>query len=166
MNFRRNKGFASIDISITMIVILIFIPTIFGIVYNIQKTNNEVERKSQAVNIGIDVLELAKSMEYNQIELDNDTENKQFLESLNNNYDTSDYRNTNTEEDGYKYMYYTATGKRNEHYQIQIGLKNYYPSDIEEDKKEDLVKQLKVRVIYPVGKSQKDVDFSMTLQNT
>lgn len=51
MNYRKNNGFAGIDISISMIIILIFIPTIFGVVYNIQKTNTSVKRESTAVSI-------------------------------------------------------------------------------------------------------------------
>ena len=43
--FKKNSGFAGIDISISMIIILIFIPTIFGIVYNIQKIKADVKRK-------------------------------------------------------------------------------------------------------------------------
>ena len=33
MNLRNNKGYTGIDIAIAMIIILIFVPTIFGIVY-------------------------------------------------------------------------------------------------------------------------------------
>jgi hypothetical protein len=51
MNFRKNQGFAGVDISISVIIILIFIPTIFGIVYNIGKTNGDLKRKSKAVDI-------------------------------------------------------------------------------------------------------------------
>ena len=48
-NLRKNNGFAGIDISISMIIILIFIPTIFGIVYNIGKINAEVKPSFNAV---------------------------------------------------------------------------------------------------------------------
>lgn len=51
MDLRKNQGFTGVDISISMIIILIFIPTIFGMVYNIQKTNQSVNRKSTAVGI-------------------------------------------------------------------------------------------------------------------
>ena len=65
--FKKNSGFAGIDISISMIIILIFIPTIFGIVYNIQKINADVKRKSTAVNIATNVLEIVKSEAYSDI---------------------------------------------------------------------------------------------------
>ena len=52
---KKNNGFAGIDISISMIIILIFIPTIFGIVYNVGKTNAEVKRKTKAISIAHDI---------------------------------------------------------------------------------------------------------------
>ena len=66
-NLRKNNGFAGIDISISMIIILIFIPTIFGIVYNIGKNNEEVTRKATAVGIATNVLEIAKKESYENI---------------------------------------------------------------------------------------------------
>ena len=50
-----------------------------------------------------------------------------------------------------------------EHYQIQLGIKNYYPSDID---RQDYVKQVKVRVFYPYGDSVKDIDISIAKTNT
>lgn len=63
MNLRKNNGFAGVDISISMIIILIFIPTIFGIVYNIQKTNSSVNRKSEAVGIRSECFRISKNRE-------------------------------------------------------------------------------------------------------
>ena len=69
INLKENKGFAGIDISISMIIILIFIPTIFGIVYNIGKANAEVKRKSTATSIASDVLEIIKSENYVDVDV-------------------------------------------------------------------------------------------------
>lgn len=157
--FKKNNGFTGIDISISMIIILIFIPTIFGIVYNIQKINADVKRKSAAVNIATNVLEIVKSEEYSDIIT---TESK-LTTDIKRKYEESTYKNTEKEETGYSYIYYKATGEKGEHYQIQVGIKNYYPSDVD---REDYVKQVKVRVFYPYGNNVKDIDISVVKRNT
>lgn len=158
-NFKKNNGFTGIDISISMIIILIFIPTIFGIVYNIQKINADVKRKSAAVNIATNVLEIVKSEKYSDIVT---TESK-LTTDIKRKYEESTYKNTEKEETGYSYIYYKTTGEKGEHYQIQVGIKNYYPSDVD---REDYVKQVKVRVFYPYGNNVKDIDISVVKRNT
>lgn len=160
MDFKKNNGFTGIDISISMIIILIFIPTIFGIVYNIQKTNSSVKREAKAVDIATDILEIAKAENYNDITLESDSN---FLIDLNGKYSTSTYTNSETHEENYEYVYYSAIGEDDVHYQIQIGLMNYYPSSTET---EDLVKKIKVVVFYPIGNTQKTIDISRVFKNT
>ena len=157
--FAKNNGFAGIDISISMIIILIFIPTIFGIVYNIGKINAEVKRKTSAINIATNVIEIIKTEDYSNLT----TDNSKLNADIGSKYEKSTYTNKDKEETGYSYVYYKATGSKDEHYQIQIGIKNYYPSDID---KLDYVKQVKVRVFYPYGNSVKDIDISIAKQNT
>ena len=88
--FKKNSGFAGIDISISMIIILIFIPTIFGIVYNIQKINADVKRKSTAVNIATNVLEIVKSEAYSDITASGNKLNTDIKKK----YEASTYKNT------------------------------------------------------------------------
>lgn len=160
MNLRKNNGFTGVDISIAIIIILIFIPTIFGIAYNINRTDATAQTQSQALRIASDVLEIAKSEEYQNVTLQ---ASSQFLIDLSKNYTRSTY--TDAEEAEYEYIYYSTTGENNELYQIQIGLKNYYPSDTTETEKEDVIKIVKVTVFYSVGSEKKAVDISTVLQN-
>ena len=157
--FKKNSGFAGIDISISMIIILIFIPTIFGIVYNIQKINADVKRKSTAVNIATNVLEIVKSEDYSNLS----TSSSKLNTDIKTKYEASTYKNTDKEETGYSYVYYKTIGENGEQYQIQLGIKNYYPSDTD---RQDYVKQVKVRVFYPYGDSVKDIDISIAKTNT
>lgn len=160
-NLRKNGGFAGIDISISMIIILIFIPTVFGIVYNIGKINAGVKRKSTAVGIATNVIEIAKSENYEDISF---SENSKLITDIKQKYAESSYTNTEKEEDGYNYSYYWIAGEQDEHYQIQVGIKNYYPEDSEEN--QDLIKIVKVRVFYPYGNKIKDVNIGISKQNT
>ena len=149
MNLKNNNGYTGVDISIAMIFILILVPTIFGIIYSIQKTNAEVERKSEAISIATDILETAKSLEYSEVSLD---EGKQLVLELNNKYTNV---NPNYE--------YSKTGNKNVYYKIEIEIENYYPQNTTEI--EDLVKKLKVTVTYPIGNITKSIDISSLFKN-
>ena len=157
-NLRKNNGFAGIDISISMIIILIFIPTIFGIVYNIGKINSNIKRKSSAVSLATEVLEVVKSEKYDDVV----TTNGKLCNDLKAKYAESDYKNEEKEEAGYSYKYFMSVGENSEHYQIQVGIKNYYPNDTENL---DLVKQVKVRVFYSIGSEIKNIDIGMEVKN-
>lgn len=153
MNLKNNKGYAAEDILISVIVLLLFVPTIFGISYNIKKANNEVKRKTEAINIASSILEEVKTKKYEEISLQ---ENQTIITGLSSVYITSTYNNPEYSETGYNYNYYTKIGTDEEHYIVQIGAKKYGEQDV--------LKIVKVRVIYPVGKDTKAVDMSMAVQ--
>lgn len=155
MNFKSNKGYTGIDISIAMIIILVFIPTIFGIVYNLQKIRSRTERETIAVNIATDVLEIARSLNYSEVFISN--ENSEFKTILNNKYSNLEISN-NTVNCNYSDV-------NNIHYKIQVTVSNYYPADIEVQDQNDLVKQITAEVMYPVGYSTKSINISTVLQN-
>ena len=157
MNLRNNKGFSGIDITIAVLIIVIFVPTIFGITYNIQVTNGTIKREYYAISIATDVLETAKSIDFNSVTLENDSI---FIQKLNSKYQSS--QTTYEEEPDYEYIYYSTTGTKEESYQIQIGLMNYSP---EGETEKDLVKRVKVTVIYPVANTTKTINISTVLQN-
>lgn len=168
MNLRNNKGYTGVDISVAMIIILIFIPTIFAVVNNIQRLNAKAERQANAVNIATDILEIAKSLNYDGVETvisetDPDTK-KAFITSLNAKYGTPTYEAiaSDTVEDKYRYVYYSYSGEKNVHYRIQIGVLNYEPENVQSSA--DLVKKIKVTVTYPIEKNTKNIDISTVLQ--
>lgn len=158
---KKNKGFTGIDISISVIIILIFIPTIFGIVYNIQKTNESVQRKTNAVGIATNIIEIIKKESYDDISED---ESGKLNQDLLNKYAKSTSNSAITEDEGYNgFLYYSCVGEKNEHYVIQVGIKNYYPSETE---KEDLIKQINVKVFYPYGSKLKNVEIGTVAENS
>lgn len=156
MNLKNNKGYTGVDVSVAMIIILIFIPTIFGIIYNIQKTNSYVKRESEAVRIATDIVENAKSFDYEDL-----TITTLYQELIGTNYNTSTY--VIEGQTGENYRYLSKIGSKDEHYQIQINLENYYPEDVAQ---EDLIKKIKVTVIYPIGNTTKTVDISTLITNS
>ena len=170
MNLRNNKGYTGVDISVAMIIILIFIPTIFAITNSIQRTTERSERQANAVNIATDILETAKSLKYREVETvisesDPDSDSKKtFTNLLSTKYGTPKYETIASDviEENYRYVYYSYSGYKDVHYRIQIGIVNFEPE--ESMVSEDLVKRIKVTVTYPVGKNTKSIDISTVLQ--
>ena len=139
MNLRNNKGYTSVDISIAIIIIMIFIPTLFGIFYSIQKTSNEVKRKAEAISIATDIIELAKKASYDN--LDN-MKQEEYISLLETKY------------------------SKDVSYDINIEVENYYPEEISEEDRDDLVKKIKVVVTYPTGNKTKSIDISTVRTKT
>ena len=133
MNLKNNKGYTGVDISIAMIIIMIFIPTLFGISYSVQKTSSEVKRKSEAIAIATDIIESAKTVSYNS--LDN-LSAESYISSLETKY------------------------SKNVSYDINIEVANYYPADVNEEDRVDQIKTVKVTVTYPIGNKTKSIDIS------
>ena len=71
MNLRKNKGFTGIDISIAIIIIVIFASVITTLLYNFEIQSKKVERKNQATSIIVDILEYAKGSNFNDITSEN-----------------------------------------------------------------------------------------------
>ena len=157
MNLRNNKGYTGIDISVAMIIILIFIPTIFGIVYNLQKVRAKSEREANSINVATDVLEIAKSIAYSDVTI---SENSEFIARLNNKYSNLQILN-----DENKLVNCSYIDNNNIHYKIEVDVANQYPSEIDESEKMDYVKKVTVTVTYPVGNSTKSINISTVLKN-
>jgi len=66
MNFKSEKGFTGIDIVISIVVIFIFTSIIAILVYNINASAKEIERKSQAMSYAIDAVEEIKGQGFSQ----------------------------------------------------------------------------------------------------
>ncbi len=62
MKFRNNKGFVMTDATIAVIILLILVPTIMGLVYNIQVTKRTSEVKAEAINILTNTIEASKGI--------------------------------------------------------------------------------------------------------
>lgn len=161
MNFRNNKGFTGIDISVAVIVILIFIPTVFGIVYNMQKTRVKTERQVEAVDVATNILEIAKITPYN--ENYNTTLNANITQK---GYTATSKLETDVEngEQNFNYLYYSYTGKNDIHFRTQVEIQKYIPQG-QDQSAPDLVKIVKVTVTYPIGNEFKTIDISTLIQN-
>lgn len=149
MNLKKNKGSVGVDISIALIAILIIIPTITGIIYNINKTNAEVERKSQAMNIAVNVMEIAKGFELEDLNTDD------LFAEIANTY-TSSTAESNVQTDGSKTVLVIEI--ENVAYKVELEITDY--SEIQSSATENIVKTVKTIITYKVGGEEKELDLS------
>ena len=139
MNLRKQNGFSGIDMSITVLIILLFIPTTFGMVYNLGEYKSRLNRLSTSVNLAVEIIEEAKAITYSSIDLD---EVEEYMQ-----------RKYNSD----------SVIKNNVAYKIDITYEN--PSEYKkEDASTHIVKKIKVKITYPIGKETKDIEISKILK--
>ena len=167
MNYKENRGYTGVDISIALVILLIFIPTIGSIIYNIQKTNNSIKRQSNAVSIATNILETAKQTDYDKVILTNNTSiTDDFIDQINKIYKTPNISSL-TEN---KEIEFGIEGEDSVRYKINLKLINYtdteefqnYHSQAEEPK--NVLKKLTVTIIYTEGKDEKSINISTLIK--
>lgn len=67
MKIKSESGVTGIDISVAIIIILLFVGLITTLIYNYTQNSKEIERKSTATYMIIDILEYAKNSDYSNI---------------------------------------------------------------------------------------------------
>ena len=171
MNLKNNKGYTGVDVSVAIIIIMLFIPTIFGMTYNINKTKANIAKKSYASQIATQILNIAKTTEYEKIDkgfneqATNDNEN--FLNKLINIFGTPVSNHTYNDaapDNSYIYKFFNTTKDNGDIFEIQVGVKNYYPEDNNLPEK-DIIKKIKVIVAYSVGSKLEKIELNMPIEN-
>ena len=66
---KREKGFTLIDITVAIIVILLFMSLISVLFFNLTKSSKGIERESQATYIATNILEAYKTIDYDEIQI-------------------------------------------------------------------------------------------------
>ena len=145
MNFREENGFTGVDISIAVILILIFIPTIFGVIYNIRSAKGRTEREASSISQAIEILEESKGNGIENVET--------YLKSKYGN-------NAETVGTG---GFIATTVKNEVSYKIEVSYQ--YPSKyVESDPDTHFVKKVIVKVTYPTGNTTKTIEMSTILK--
>ena len=174
MNLKNNKGYSGVDVSVAVIIIMLFIPTIFGMIYNINKSKANVTREGYATQIATEIIGMAKSTEFENIDsgfgqnILNSGDTKYFFNKMKNKYGQpinmdASFFNQDT---GFAFNYFNAQGKNGEKYTIQVGVQNYYPEEFEQSEtKPDLIKKIKVAVAYTVGSKIEQTELIAIVEN-
>ena len=68
MNLKNEKGATGIDITISVIVLVLFIGLIVSLMYGINKSSKDIERKTEATNYAISEIEKLKAEDFETLE--------------------------------------------------------------------------------------------------
>ena len=153
MKFKSEKGFTGTDITVALIIILLFMSLISVIFFNITKSSKNIDRKSEATYIATNIIENIKIKKYDEIGI---TEGEVRLENQGGEIIYSGKEknvslgNDIELEDGYT---------------CYIKVENYVPqaTDGKDKEQNDLVKVVTVKVQYKLGGENKDVELTTTL---
>ena len=67
MNMKNNKGITGVDITISIIILALFISLITSMFYNVTIIGKSINRKSDAVYIAVQVIEAVKQLGYSEL---------------------------------------------------------------------------------------------------
>lgn len=139
MKIKDEKGITGIDITVTVIVITLFVALIATLLTAINTSSSSIDRKTEATNYVISTIEELKAESWDNIQKIEDGQNNGYNGYINN---TSYYRT--------------------------IEIKDYAKIKEEEgfnkeDFKEGLVKKLTVQVSYKNGKDDEVISISTVL---
>ena len=136
MKIKNNHGFTGIDISISLIVMVLFVSLIASLLYNFHMSSQGINRKTDATYLAIQVLENLKQMNYDDII--EDSNGGMTVENLEKAVDIPS---------GYK---------------VQLNIQNY--REIANDSSlKDLIKVAKVTIQYTLGNIHEEVSMSTVI---
>ena len=155
MNLKNNKGYVGVDASIAVLILLIIIPTITGLIFNVNRTNNLIDRKTEAVSIAVNTIESAKGVEVAELTSE---KVKGELEGI---YTISDITETDVTSD----KKVLTTTKDNNTYKIEVQIQDYANTTegIAQAASTGKVKIVEVIVTYKEGKEQKNIELSTAI---
>lgn len=146
MNLKDNKGFVGVDASLAVVIFLILVPTIFGIVYSINSNKNESNIKSVALNIAVNSIECAKTIDLEKSDAEN-------AEAILNDLKTNIYNDKITINSDKKSAVITNDIAS---YKLEIQVTDY--------KGDNIVKTVKAIVTYKFKGQEKTIDLSSVIK--
>lgn len=138
MKVKSENGITNIDITVSIILITLFVAIIATLMYNINSNSNSVERRSIATNYAINEIESLKAQNFD--ELEETVEPNEFEDILENGNPTG--------------------------YAKKVTIIDY--ANLEENKDDDtivpgLVKKVTVEISYKDGNTTQTIDLSTVI---
>ena len=147
MNFKKNKGYVAVDAALAVFILVIMIPTKTGMIYNINKNNKSIDRKTEAISIAVNTLEVAKGI---------------GIEGMKTKTSDSIATDVITNLQNQLYSGLSITDgtleKDSNTYKIEVTVEDY--ADTHTDATNDLVKTVKVIVTYKVGNKEENIELN------
>lgn len=135
MKLKNNRGVTGIDVAISIFILIIFVSIIVGLFSNLSYTSKQIERKTTATNLAIEIIEALKVTNFSDLV---STEEDQMTISELNSFTSKNIIVPN----GYK---------------TKILIDNY--------NNEDVIKILKVEVTYESNKQEETVEIETLVKN-
>lgn len=169
MNFRNNKGYTGIDISIAIIVFVILVPLIMAIAYNISRSGNYTDQKSYAVNVASNTLEIAKSVGKLENVFSKNADEPEtivgdtYLSKLSSTMQRIDANNIPDIIDNS--IKFTVTDQKNNRYKVKIDVVDYVDTldPTPDGAKRNVVKKVTTRVEFSTGGIEQNIEISTVL---
>ena len=140
MNLRNNKGITGVDISIALVIIVLFAGIVSTLSYNYVVASRNTNRKAIATNIAITRIEELKQTPYDDL-----------IEMDENNPEATKYADTNGE------LLTSGSGP----YEVVTTIEKYRNSNIENI--QDVIKIVKVTVKYNKGNIKENIELRTTI---
>ncbi len=93
MKIKSEKGITGIDITISIILITLFVTLIATLMYAIHTNSNSIERKTEATNYAINIMEGLKAHDFDTLENENTDEFENITQKVDEG-DTKEERET------------------------------------------------------------------------
>ena len=156
MNFRKNNGYVGVDASMAVLILLILIPTITGIIFNINSSKNATTRKTEATSIAANTIEAIKGIGIDEINSSTDEELYEKIKTELDNIYTGATRDGNT---------ITLTKEENTYQIIIENIEDFADTDEGNaiDADEGIVKKVTVIVNYKSGNKPQSVEISTAI---
>ena len=68
MNWKNEKGITTIDITVSIILITLFVALIAVLIYNVNKNSDSMERRAEATNYVINAIEEVKTTNFDNLQ--------------------------------------------------------------------------------------------------
>ena len=151
MKLKSENGFTGIDITVAIILVLLFMSLISVLLFNITKSSKSIERESEATYIATAVIEAFKTKNYNDIKITNEVDIFNYLDNNNNQIIPVKNSGENNFNDD---RILIQPG-----YTTKVIVSNYSP----DNENADLVKLVTVRVEYKIATEIKRIEFNTSV---
>ena len=142
-HLKEEQGITGIDITIAIILITIFVAIIATLYFNIQKTSDDIERKTQATAYSVQIIEEIKANGFDS--LPTVSENTNLI-------------------DGYEDKYIKENGKDTPYYQT-VRVEDYSQLEGSGAIQPDIVKKITVIIKYRSGNEDQEIALSTSMSN-
>ena len=152
MKFKSEKGFTGTDITVALIIILLFMSVISVVFFNITKSSKNIDRRSEATYIATSIIEAVKAQKYDDLKVTNDEiyvrQYGQEVQYTAKDNTTVSLGQIDKIEDGFTCI---------------LNVYNYIPEGDKQKEVNDLVKVVVVRVEYKLANEVKNVELTTTI---